>query len=112
MRDASVARHPARMCLSSAGASNADMIIAVTNSDEVNMLACQVGHSLFNIPKKIARIRNQSYLDPAWANLFSRSHMPIDVIISPEVEVANSIVQRSSFPGPQTLPFSPMAVST
>jgi trk system potassium uptake protein TrkA len=85
--------------LSSAGASNADMIIAVTNSDEVNMLACQVGHSLFNIPKKIARIRNQSYLDPAWANLFSRSHMPIDVIISPEVEVANSIVQRLVIPG-------------
>lgn len=85
--------------LSSAGASNADMLIAVTNSDEVNMLACQVGHSLFNIPKKIARIRNQAYLDPAWANLFSRSHMPIDVIISPEVEIANSILQRLIVPG-------------
>lgn len=85
--------------LSSAGASNADMLIAVTNSDEVNMLACQVGHSLFNVPKKIARIRNQSYLDPAWSNLFSRSHMPIDVIISPEVEIANSIVQRLVVPG-------------
>lgn len=85
--------------LSSAGGSNADMLIAVTNSDEVNMLACQVAHSLFNIPKKIARIRNQSYLDPAWANLFSRSHMPIDVIISPEVEIANSILQRLVVPG-------------
>jgi trk system potassium uptake protein TrkA len=85
--------------LASAGASNADMLVAVTNSDEVNMLACQVGHSLFNIPKKIARIRNQSYLDPAWSNLFSRSHMPIDVIISPEVEIANSIVQRLIVPG-------------
>ncbi|QQG35416.1 MAG: Trk system potassium transporter TrkA [Micavibrio aeruginosavorus] len=85
--------------LSSAGASDADMIIAVTNSDEVNMLACQVGHSLFNIPKKIARIRNQSYLDPAWSNLFSRAHMPIDVIISPEIEIANSIVQRLLIPG-------------
>lgn len=85
--------------LASAGGSDADMIIAVTNSDEVNMLACQVGHSLFNIPKKIARIRNQSYLDPAWANLFSRAHMPIDVIISPEIEIANSIVQRLMIPG-------------
>lgn len=85
--------------LAAAGANKADMILAVTNSDEVNMLACQVGHSLFNIPKKIARIRNQAYLDPAWSNLFSRSHMPIDVIISPEVEIANSIVQRLIIPG-------------
>lgn len=85
--------------LAAAGGSEADMIIAVTNSDEVNMLACQVAHSLFNIPKKIARIRNQSYLDPVWANLFSRAHMPIDVIISPEVEIANSIVQRLMIPG-------------
>lgn len=85
--------------LAAAGAGNADMLVAVTNSDEVNMLACQVAHSLFNIPKKIARIRNQAYLDPSWANLFSRSHMPIDVIISPEVEIANSIVQRLIVPG-------------
>ncbi|MFN3827453.1 MAG: Trk system potassium transporter TrkA [Micavibrio sp.] len=85
--------------LSSAGANDADMVIAVTNSDEVNMLTCQVAHSLFNVPKKIARIRNQSYLDPAWSNLFSRTHMPIDVIISPEIEVANSIVQRLIVPG-------------
>lgn len=85
--------------LSSAGANDADMIIAVTQSDEVNMVACQIGHSLFGIPKKIARIREQSYLSPAWSNLFSRAHMPIDVIISPEVVIANEIYQRLSVPG-------------
>lgn len=81
------------------GASDADMIIAVTESDEVNMVACQVTHSLFNIPKKIARIRRQDYLDPAWSNLFSRAHMPIDVIISPEIIVAEDINRRLSIPG-------------
>lgn len=85
--------------LASAGAGDADMLVAVTNSDEVNMMACEVGNALFNIPKKIARVRNQSYLDPAWSNLFSRAHIPIDVVISPEVEIANSIVQRLIVPG-------------
>ncbi|MCB9964089.1 MAG: Trk system potassium transporter TrkA [Rhodospirillales bacterium] len=85
--------------LHAAGADDADMIIAVTHSDEVNMVACQIAHSLFNIPKKIARIRFQGYLDPAWANLFSRSHMPIDVIISPEREVAYNIFERLKTPG-------------
>ena len=85
--------------LSNAGAKDADMIVAVTQSDEVNMVACQIGHSLFGIPKKIARVREQAYLDPAWSNLFSRSHMPIDVIISPEVIIANDIFQRLSVPG-------------
>ncbi len=85
--------------MNAAGSNGADMIIAVTQSDEVNMVACQIGHSLFNIPRKIARIRNQDYLQPAWANLFSRSHMPIDVIISPEVVVANDIYQRLAVPG-------------
>jgi trk system potassium uptake protein TrkA len=99
--DARCIRGPASSpeMLAAANAGNADMLIAVTNSDEVNMLACQVAHSLFNVPKKIARIRNQAYLDPAWSNLFSRSHMPIDVIISPEIEIANSIVQRLIVPG-------------
>ena len=85
--------------LSHAGAAEADMLIAVTYSDEVNMVACQVGHSLFNVPRKIARIRNQAYRDPAWVNLFSRANMPIDVIISPEMEVARAIEQRLRVPG-------------
>lgn len=85
--------------LKMAGAGEADLLLAVTYSDEVNMVACQVGHSLFGVPKKIARIRDQAYLDPAWSNLFSRAHMPIDVIISPEIEVARAIEQRLRIPG-------------
>ena len=85
--------------LKAAGANGADMIVAVTQSDEVNMVACQIGHSLFGIPKKIARVREQAYLQPEWSNLFSRAHMPIDVIISPEVIVAEDIYQRLAVPG-------------
>jgi trk system potassium uptake protein TrkA len=85
--------------LESAGVSDADMIIAVTFADEVNMVACQIAHSIFNVPTKIARIRQQSYLEPMWADLFSRDHMPIDVIISPELEVARAISRRLAVPG-------------
>ncbi len=85
--------------LNAAGANDADLLMAVTYSDEVNMVACQVAHSLFGVPKKIARIREQAYLDPAWSNLFSRAHMPIDVIISPEQVIARDIYQRLSVPG-------------
>ncbi len=88
--------------LNAAGAKECDMIIAVTEDDETNMIACQIGHSLFGIPKKIARIRKQSYLDPSWSNLFSRAHMPIDVIISPEILVAQDILERLSIPGTTT----------
>jgi trk system potassium uptake protein len=85
--------------LEQAGAEDADMIIAVTYADEINMVACQVAHSLFGVPTKIARIRHQSYLQTMWANLFSRDNMPIDVIISPEIEVARAIIRRLSVPG-------------
>jgi trk/ktr system potassium uptake protein len=93
--------------LERAGIADADMIIAVTHTDEVNMVACQVAHSLFEVPIKIARVRQQSYLDPAWSNLFSREHLPIDVIISPEVEVARAIVRRLKVPGSfETIPLA------
>ncbi|MDP6343403.1 MAG: Trk system potassium transporter TrkA, partial [Alphaproteobacteria bacterium] len=85
--------------LEQAGAADADMIIAVTFADEVNMVACQVAHSLFNVPTKIARVRAQSYLRAMWRDLFSRDHMPIDVIISPEMEVARSVKRRLEVPG-------------
>ncbi|MGE5546519.1 MAG: Trk system potassium transporter TrkA [Solirubrobacterales bacterium] len=91
------ASHPT--VLEQAGAADADMLIAVTHADEVNMVACQVAHSLFNVPTKIARVRAQSYLQPMWATLFSRDHMPIDVIISPEIEVARAISRRLQVPG-------------
>jgi len=82
-----------------AGCDQADMIIAVTLYDEVNMVACQVAHSLFNVPTKIARIRSQSYLQAHWTDLFSSNHLPIDVIISPEVEVGELVLRRLEAPG-------------
>lgn len=93
--------------LERAGAGDADMIIAVTYADEVNMVACQVAHSLFSVPTKIARVRAQSYLEPVWADLFTRDNMPIDVIISPEIEVARAINRRLRVPGAfETIPFA------
>ena len=74
--------------LASAGAADTDMIIAATYSDEVNMVTCQVAHSVFKIPRKIARLRGQSYLDAIYSDLYQRDHLPIDVVISPEKEVA------------------------
>lgn len=85
--------------LQKAGARDADMIIAVTRNDEVNMVACQVAHSLFNVPMKIARVRSQDYLDPEWSELYRADHLPIDVIISPEREVARAILRRLYEPG-------------
>lgn len=85
--------------LAEAGARDADMLIAVTLYDEVNMIACQVAHSLFDIPTKVARVRAQSYLAPHWQDLFSREHLPIDVIISPEIEVGDMVVRRLHMPG-------------
>ena len=91
--------------LERANAADADLLIAVTQSDEVNMVACQVAHSLFNVPTKLARVRNQSYLQPIWVDLFSRDNMPIDVIISPELEVAQAISRDLVIPGAfETIP--------
>ncbi|MDF1855816.1 Trk system potassium transporter TrkA [Pseudooceanicola sp.] len=84
--------------LERAGARDADMIIAATYSDEVNMVVCQVAHSVFAIPRKIARLRAQSYLDAIYSDLYRRDHMPIDVVISPEREVAEAALQRLSAP--------------
>ena len=92
--------------LEAAGAADSELIIAVTFADEVNMVACQVAHSLFNVPTKIARVRRQDYLRSIWQDLFSRDHMPIDVIISPEIEVARSVKRRLEVPGAfDTIPF-------
>ena len=80
--------------LDRAGARDADMIIAATYSDEVNMVTCQVAHSVFSIQRKIARLRSQSYLDAIYSDLYRRDHMPIDVVISPEREVADAALKR------------------
>lgn len=84
--------------LDRAGARDADMVIAATYSDEVNMVTCQVAHSVFAVPRKIARLRAQSYLTAIYSDLYRRDHMPIDVVISPEREVAESALRRLSAP--------------
>jgi len=84
--------------LDRAGARDADMIIAATHSDEVNMVTCQVAHSVFGINRKIARLRSQSYLDAIYSDLYRRDHLPIDVVISPEREVAAAALQRLAAP--------------
>lgn len=93
--------------LERAGAADADLFVAVTHVDEVNMIACQVAHSLFNVPTRIARVRERDYLEGRYRDLFRREHIPIDVVISPELEVAHAIALRLSVPGALTLvPFA------
>lgn len=84
--------------LHSAGAEDADMVIAATYSDEVNMVICQISHSVFGVRRKIARLRAQSYLNAIYSDLYRRDHLPIDVVISPEREVAEAALQRLSAP--------------
>ena len=93
--------------LEKAGAEDTDMIIAVTKNDETNMVICQVAYSIFQITKKIARIRSQEFLGAKWKKLYSESNLPIDVIISPELEVAKSLQRKLEAPGAlDTVPFA------
>lgn len=89
------AAHPG--VLRRAGAEDADMVIAVTNSDETNMVACQVAYTLFRTPTKIARIRARDYL--AAPDLFSQEALPIDVVISPEQLVIEQLQRLIEYPG-------------
>ncbi|EJN16967.1 MULTISPECIES: Trk system potassium transporter TrkA [Pseudomonas] len=83
--------------LRQAGADDADMLVAVTNSDETNMVACQVAHTLFHTPTKIARVREAAYLTRA--ELFDNEAIPVDVLISPEQVVTNYIKRLIQHPG-------------
>ena len=85
--------------LEKANAAEADMIIAVTRNDEINMLICQIAYSIFNIQKKIARIRSNDYLNPKFSKVYNKENLPIDVIISPEIEIAKSIQRKLEAPG-------------
>ena len=85
--------------LEKANASEADMIIAVTRNDEINMLICQIAFSIFHVQKKIARIRSQDYLNPKFTKVYNKENLPIDVIISPEIEIAKSIQRKLEAPG-------------
>ena len=93
--------------LEKAGAEDTDMIIAVTKNDETNMVICQVAHSIFNISKKIARIRTQDFLGAKWSKLYGQTNLPIDVIISPELEVAKTLQRKLEAPGAlDSVPFA------
>jgi len=93
--------------LEKANAAETDMIIAVTRNDEINMLICQIAYSIFNIPKKIARIRSQDYLNPKFTRVYNKENLPIDVIISPEIEIARSIQRKLEAPGAlDSVPFA------
>ena len=93
--------------LEKANAAETDMIIAVTRNDEINMLICQIAFSIFNIPKKIARIRSQDYLNPKFTRVYNKENLPIDVIISPEIEIAKSIQRKLEAPGAlDSVPFA------
>tara|TARA_B100001027_G_scaffold45704_1_gene29767 strand:+ start:41 stop:1414 length:1374 start_codon:yes stop_codon:yes gene_type:complete len=93
--------------LEKANTKDADMIIAVTKNDEINMLICQIAFSLFKVPKKIARIRSQEYLQSNFSSLFSKENLPIDFIISPELEIAKSIQRKLEAPGAlDNIPFA------
>ena len=83
--------------LYSAGAEDADLLIAVTNSDEINMMACQVAHSLYRTPTKISRVRSPNYL--AHPELFNADHVPVDVLIGPEQLVTKSMKELIANPG-------------
>jgi len=85
--------------LEDAGCNDADMIIAVTLQDEINMVACQMAHTFFKTPRKIARLRSEDFLNPIWRDLYNADNMPIDLIISPELEVAKSIERQLKAPG-------------
>ena len=102
------ASHPE--VLARAGAEDADMILAVTNSDETNMVACQVAYTIFHTPTKIARVREAEYLSQP--KLFNQEALPIDVLISPEQLVTDYIHRLIEHPGAlQVLDFADGLVS-
>ena len=93
--------------LEKANGADTDMIIAVTRNDEINMLICQIAYTIFKVPKKIARIRSQDYLNSKYSTLFNRENLPIDFIISPELEIAKSIQRKLEAPGAlDNIPFA------
>lgn len=88
--------------LERAQAADADLLIAVTALDEVNLVACQVARALFDVSEVIARVRNPSYLQPRWQRIFGADPgfaLSPDRIISPEAEVAAAIFASLEVPG-------------
>ncbi|MEE6207093.1 MAG: Trk system potassium transporter TrkA [Alphaproteobacteria bacterium] len=89
------------------GMQNMDMLIAVTESDEINMVACQVAYTLFNVPRKIARVDSQYFLNPLWNTLYNEKSLPVDLVITPDVEIGKYIENLLNLPGTTAVyPFS------
>ncbi len=82
-----------------AGADKADILISATDNDEVNLVACQVAHTLFNVSKKIARVDSEYFLSPLWNTLYNEKALPIDLVISPNSEIAENILRLTALPG-------------
>ena len=85
--------------LEKAGAKDCDMILAVTNNDEANMVICQIAYSLFGIVKKIASVNSETFLDPLWGMLYNDNHLPIDLLIAPEIDIADQVLSILKYPG-------------
>jgi len=81
------------------GMKNMDVLIAVTDNDEINMVACQVAYSLFNVPRKIARVDSRYFLNPLWNTLYNEKSVPIDLVITPDVEIAKYLINLFNLPG-------------
>ena len=83
----------------SVGMKNADMLIAVTDSDEVNLIACQVAYTLFDVPQKIARVDSKYFLNPMWNTLYNEKSLPVDLLITPDIEIGEYILRLISLTG-------------
>ena len=81
------------------GMKKADMMIAVTENDEVNLVACQVAYTLFGVPRKIARVDSQYFLNPLWNKLYNEKSLPVDLVITPDIEIASFLVGLFKLPG-------------
>lgn len=90
------ATHPE--ILERAGVKDAHVFIAVTQVDEVNMVACEIAHALYQIPLKIARIRSKAYLDLRWRRIFDQGNLSVDIVICPEAEVARALCYGLTVP--------------
>ncbi|MCQ2741023.1 MAG: NAD-binding protein, partial [Alphaproteobacteria bacterium] len=85
--------------LERAGAKDCDMILALTDVDEVNMIVCQLAYTLFHVPTKIASVNSETFTDPLWGMLYNDNHLPIDLLISPDIDIAENILNILQYPG-------------
>ncbi len=83
----------------SVGMKKADMLIAVTENDEVNLVSCQVAYTLFGVPRKIARVDSQYFLNPLWNKLYNEKSLPVDLVITPDIEIAKFLLGLFKLPG-------------